>query len=79
VTRRKYATASSEKWVPQRPHLFAASVADNIRLGAPDASDRDVRRAAQAAKAEEIITSPPRGYATRLGEHGAGLSSAQRP
>ncbi|MGP3975606.1 thiol reductant ABC exporter subunit CydD [Streptomyces sp. 8N114] len=65
-------------WVPQHPHLFAASVADNIRLGAPDASDQEVREAARAANAEEFIAGLPLGYATRLGEHGAGLSSGQR-
>ncbi|UNZ16123.1 thiol reductant ABC exporter subunit CydD [Streptomyces sp. 891-h] len=65
-------------WVPQRPHLFAASVADNIRLGTPHASDREVRAAARAAHAHEFIAALPEGYATRLGEHGAGLSSGER-
>ncbi|GLW67361.1 hypothetical protein Arub01_56040 [Actinomadura rubrobrunea] len=65
-------------WVPQRPHLFAASVADNIRLGAPDAGDERVRQAARAAAAEEFIEELPDGYATVLGDGGAGLSAGQR-
>ncbi|WP_285493916.1 thiol reductant ABC exporter subunit CydD [Actinomadura sp. NBRC 104425] len=65
-------------WVPQRPHLFAASVADNIRLGVPDADAGQVRAAACAAGAEEFIEALPEGYATVLGEGGAGLSAGQR-
>ncbi|MEV6758636.1 thiol reductant ABC exporter subunit CydD [Streptomyces sp. NPDC051214] len=65
-------------WVPQRPHLFAASVADNIRLARPDASDAEVRRAAGAAHAGHFIEELPQAYDTMLGEHGAGLSAGQR-
>ncbi|MFE0171311.1 thiol reductant ABC exporter subunit CydD [Streptomyces sp. NPDC059002] len=65
-------------WVPQRPHLFAASVADNIRLGRPGASDAEVRRAARAASADLFVAELPRAYDTVLGEHGAGLSAGQR-
>jgi ATP-binding cassette, subfamily C, bacterial CydD len=65
-------------WVPQHPHLFAASVADNIALGRPDAGRAAVARAAQAAGAAEFIESLPQGYATAVGEHGLRLSSGQR-
>lgn len=65
-------------WVPQRPHLFAASVADNIRLARPAASDAEVRRAARAAYADHFIEELPQAYDTMLGEHGAGLSAGQR-
>ncbi|WP_380277987.1 thiol reductant ABC exporter subunit CydD [Kitasatospora purpeofusca] len=65
-------------WVPQRPHLFAASVADNIRLGRPDATDAEVRAAARAACADGFAEALPQGYRTLLGEHGAGLSAGQR-
>ncbi|MBO8193905.1 thiol reductant ABC exporter subunit CydD [Streptomyces oryzae] len=65
-------------WVPQRPHLFAESVADNIRLGRPEASDAEVRRAARAAAADLFIEELPQAYDTVLGEHGAGLSAGQR-
>jgi thiol reductant ABC exporter CydD subunit len=65
-------------WVPQRPYLFAESVADNIRLGRPDATDAEVRAAARAAFADRFIGELPRGYDTLLGEQGAGLSAGQR-
>jgi ATP-binding cassette, subfamily C, bacterial CydD len=65
-------------WVPQRPYLFDASVADNIRLGAPGSSDAAVRRAAGLAEAAELIDALPDGYATRLGERGSRLSAGQR-
>jgi ATP-binding cassette subfamily C protein CydD len=65
-------------WVPQRPHLFAASVADNIRLGRPDATPDEVRAAAAAALADGFVSALPDGYDTVLGEGGAGLSSGQR-
>ncbi|WP_329246640.1 thiol reductant ABC exporter subunit CydD [Actinoallomurus sp. NBC_01490] len=65
-------------WVPQRPYLFAGTVADNIRLGRPDATDEDVRRAASAANALEFVEALPDGFATRLGDGGVGLSAGQR-
>ncbi|WP_425547492.1 thiol reductant ABC exporter subunit CydD [Actinomadura vinacea] len=65
-------------WVPQRPHLFAASIGDNIRLGVPDADAGAVERAARAAGAVEFIRALPDGYGTVLGERGAGLSAGQR-
>ncbi|MGW7271646.1 thiol reductant ABC exporter subunit CydD [Streptomyces sp. NPDC054864] len=65
-------------WVPQRPHLFAATVADNIRLARPEAGDAEVRRAAHAAYAGHFIEELPRAYDTLLGERGAGLSAGQR-
>ncbi|MEV7969847.1 thiol reductant ABC exporter subunit CydD [Sphaerisporangium sp. NPDC088356] len=64
-------------FVPQRPHLFATSVADNIRLGSP-ASPEDVRTAAAAARAAEFVADLPEGYATVVGERGANLSAGQR-
>lgn len=70
--------ASEVAWVPQRPHLFARTVAENIRLGRPDATDEDVVRAARLAHADEFIAALPQGYDTALGERGAGLSSGQR-
>ncbi|WP_211658198.1 thiol reductant ABC exporter subunit CydD [Phytoactinopolyspora halophila] len=65
-------------WVPQRPHLFARTVADNIRLGCPSASDADVERAAALAHADGFIDELPRRYETQLGERGVGLSAGQR-
>ena len=65
-------------WVPQRPHLFAGTVAANIRLGRPDASDAEVRAAAGAANALEFTDALPEGLDTPLGERGQGLSAGQR-
>jgi thiol reductant ABC exporter CydD subunit len=65
-------------WVPQRPYLFAGTVADNIRLGRPDAPDADVRAAAEAANALEFVSALPAGFDTVLGDRGAGLSAGQR-
>ncbi|MCF2125309.1 thiol reductant ABC exporter subunit CydD [Strepomyces sp. STD 3.1] len=65
-------------WVPQRPHLLDRTVAENIRLGRPDAPDAAVEQAARAAVAHEFISALPYGYETRLGARGAGLSAGQR-
>ena len=64
--------------VPQEPVLFSASVADNIRYGRPDASDADVRAAADAASATDFIDALPQGFATDLGVRGLRLSGGQR-
>ena len=65
-------------WVPQRPYLFAATVAGNIALGQPDASREDIARAARLAGAEEFIEALPQGYDTPLGEQALRLSAGQR-
>ncbi len=65
-------------WVPQRPYLFAATVADNIALGQPEADRRDVARAAELAGADAFIQALPEGYDTPLGEHALRLSAGQR-
>jgi ATP-binding cassette subfamily C protein CydD len=65
-------------WVAQRPHLFHGTVDDNLRLARPNASDADVRRAAQEAGADAFIGALPAGYATQVGEGGARLSGGQR-
>lgn len=65
-------------WVPQHPALRRGSVADNIRLGDPAASDRRVRDAAALAGAHEFIERLPDGYATRVGDGGRGLSPGER-
>ena len=64
-------------WVPQTPYLFNESVADNIRLGQPDASMDAVIRAAQLAHADEFIRALPQGYTTVVHERGARLSAGQ--
>ncbi|MEU2564242.1 thiol reductant ABC exporter subunit CydD [Streptomyces longispororuber] len=65
-------------WVPQRPHLFAGTIADNVRLARPDADDAAVRDALHAAGALEFVAALPLGTGTVLGEDGAGLSAGQR-
>lgn len=64
--------------VPQDVYLFDASIADNIRLGRPGASDEEVQQAAARAQAHEFIRQLPQGYDTPCGERGAMLSGGQR-
>ena len=64
-------------FVPQAPHLFCRSVADNIRLGREDASLEEVVQAATEAGAHEFIMALPKGYDTMVGEGGQGLSGGQ--
>ncbi|SEP52663.1 thiol reductant ABC exporter subunit CydD [Amycolatopsis saalfeldensis] len=61
-------------WLPQRPTLFSGTVAGNIAMGGP----RDVAAAARAAALDDVVATLPQGYATRIGELGAGLSAGQR-
>ncbi|MCX5332920.1 thiol reductant ABC exporter subunit CydD [Streptomyces sp. NBC_00140] len=65
-------------WVPQRPHLFAGTIAENVRLARPDADDTAVRQALGDAGALEFVDVLPQGADTVLGEDGAGLSAGQR-
>jgi ATP-binding cassette subfamily B protein len=64
--------------VAQDSVIFSGTLADNIRYGRPDASDLDVRKAAEAAAAAEFIEGLPQGYATLVGERGTTLSGGQR-
>ncbi len=64
-------------WVPQRPHIFAGTIAENIRLARPDAPAEAVREAARAAQADEYIEALPLGYDTPIGEGGLRLSGGQ--
>lgn len=65
-------------WVPQRPHLYAGTIAENVRLARPDADDDAVRGALRDAGALEFVDALPDGAGTVLGEDGAGLSAGQR-
>ena len=65
-------------WVPQRPQLFAGTVAENIRLGAGDADAERVREAARAAGALAFIEGLAQGFDTPVGEDGVRLSAGQR-
>jgi ABC-type multidrug transport system fused ATPase/permease subunit len=65
-------------WAPQRPALLRASVAANIRLGDPKASDARVREAAALAGADGFVQALPSGYDTLVGDGGRTLSLGER-
>jgi ATP-binding cassette, subfamily C, bacterial CydC len=60
------------------PHIFDATIRDNLRLAQPDASDAELAAAADRARLLDWITSLPRGWDTPVGTHGAALSGGQR-
>ncbi|WP_109525381.1 ABC transporter ATP-binding protein [Nocardia aurea] len=62
----------------QNVYLFDRSVAENIRIGKPDASDEQLWRAATAARVDEIVERLPDGMDTAVGEGGAALSGGER-
>lgn len=64
--------------VPQRGMLFAGTVMSNIRFGAPDASERQVEKAAQIAQAEEFIKKMPEGYHSHIAQSGSNVSGGQK-
>jgi thiol reductant ABC exporter CydD subunit len=65
-------------WVPQRPHLFKASIAQNVRLGRAQATSAEVVAAIDAAGLTDLMEKLPEGLDTVLGERGAGLSAGER-
>ena len=64
-------------WVPQHATLFTGTVADNIRLGDPDADDEGVRDAAALAGAAAFVAGLPDGYETVVGDGGRSLSAGE--
>lgn len=64
-------------WVPQRPHVFEGSVRDNLLLAYPSADESTLMRAAAASGLDAVVARLPRGWNTRLGEHGLGLSGGE--
>jgi len=64
--------------VAQDPVIFSGTIADNIRYGRPEASDDEVRAAADGAAALEFVEKLPDGFAAQLGERGVTLSGGQR-
>jgi ATP-binding cassette subfamily B protein len=58
--------------------VFRRSIADNIRIGRPEASDAEVEQAARLAEAHDFILRQPDGYATLVGERGVNLSGGER-
>jgi len=64
--------------VPQEPIILDETIANNIAYGRPDASREEIRRAAQMAELEEVITRYPQGLDTLLGEKGIRLSVGEK-
>lgn len=65
-------------FISQEPILFATSILENIRYGKMQATDEEVRAAAQLANADEFISRFPNGYDTLVGERGVTLSGGQK-
>lgn len=64
--------------VPQKAVLFTGTIAENIRFGKEDATDEEVRHAAQIAQAADFIESKPDGYDAPLAQGGVNLSGGQK-
>jgi glucan exporter ATP-binding protein len=62
----------------QNPGLLYRSIAENLRIGKPDASDAELEAAALAAEAHQFVTGKPHGYAAVVAEHGKSLSGGER-
>ncbi|WP_281706258.1 ABC transporter transmembrane domain-containing protein [Aeromonas taiwanensis] len=65
-------------YVPQEPFLFSTTIAANIALGRPDASQEEIERVARIACVHDDIVRFPRGYETEVGEKGVTLSGGQK-
>jgi ABC-type multidrug transport system fused ATPase/permease subunit len=63
---------------PQDPHIFDASIRDNLRLARPGAREEELAAAASQARLLPWIDSPPMGWDTRVGAHGAAMSGGER-
>jgi thiol reductant ABC exporter CydD subunit len=69
---------SNFAWVPQRPYLFTASVADNLRLGAPCATPESLALVMEAVGLGELLAHLPQGLGTLLGQNGLTISAGER-
>ena len=65
-------------FVPQRGMLFAGTIKSNIKFGAPNASDEQVRKAARIAQAENFIEKLPKKYDSRIAQGGTNVSGGQK-
>ena len=65
-------------WLPQRPHLFATTLRENIRLGRPEATEEAVWTAVTAAGLGDVVARRPEGLDTMVGEGGVGISAGER-
>lgn len=64
--------------VPQEGHLFAGTISENLSFGTPEASDEEIRAAADAVGATDFIEALPDGFDTVISDRGSGLSAGQR-
>ncbi len=62
----------------QNPGLLYRSIAENLRIGKPDASDTELEAAARAAEAHQFVAVKPEGYGSLVAEHGKSLSGGER-
>lgn len=65
-------------FVPQKGTLFSGTIASNIRFGCPEASDEEVRRAAEIAQADEFIDEKAEGYGSFISQGGGNVSGGQK-
>lgn len=65
-------------WLPQRPHLFNATLAENLRLGAPQAGDEELHAVLDAVGLTQLVAALPGGLETELGHDGLTLSAGER-
>jgi ATP-binding cassette, subfamily B, bacterial len=84
VNGRELSSVTLDSWrgrigyVSQEAYLFYGTVAENISLGSPQATEEDIRQAAHMAGAGEFIDALPQGYETLVGDRGMKLSGGQR-
>ncbi|KAE9412585.1 hypothetical protein Angca_007095, partial [Angiostrongylus cantonensis] len=64
--------------LPQTPHLFATTIAENLRLARPDTTDADLTEALEIAQLSEFVARLPEGLQTPVGSLGAQLSGGER-
>lgn len=65
-------------YVLQSPHLFSGTIEENIRYGRLDATDEEVRAAAKAVSADQVVAKLEKGYQTDVGEGGSRLSTGEK-
>ena len=65
-------------WLPQRPHLFNTTLAENLRLGAPGASEDELRAVLDAVGLRDLVAGLPAGAETMVGHDGLTLSAGER-
>src|SRR3546814_20774783 len=78
MQRRPPGTTRTDTLFPSTTLFLSRSIADNIRIGRPGASDAEVEQAARLAEAHDFILRQPDGYATLVGERGVNLSGGER-